>query len=115
MLYLISYILYLISYILYLISYILYILYLISYILYLVSYILDLISYIVCIYYILYVIYYNYILYLTRLRLVCVAWCCGGGHVKWCHEVAKPVRALFFFFLFPFQFFGLFMPLPWRS
>ena len=22
----------------------------------------------------------------------CVAWCCGGGHVKWCHEVAKPVR-----------------------
>ena len=23
----------------------------------------------------------------------CVAWCCGGGHVKWCHEVAKAVRA----------------------
>ena len=23
----------------------------------------------------------------------CVAWCCGGGHVKWCHEVAKPVWA----------------------
>ena len=22
----------------------------------------------------------------------CVAWCCGGGHVKWCHEVAKPLR-----------------------
>ena len=22
----------------------------------------------------------------------CVAWCCGGGHVKWCHEVAKPRR-----------------------
>ena len=24
---------------------------------------------------------------------VCVAWCWGGGHVKWCHEVAKPVLA----------------------
>ena len=23
----------------------------------------------------------------------CVAGCCGGGHVKWCHEVAKPVLA----------------------
>ena len=22
-------------------------------------------------------------------RGFCVAWCCGGGHVKWCHEVAK--------------------------
>ena len=25
-------------------------------------------------------------------RVFCVAGCCGGGHVKWCHEVAKPVR-----------------------
>ena len=25
-------------------------------------------------------------------RGFCVAWCWGGGHVKWCHEVAKPVR-----------------------
>ena len=23
-------------------------------------------------------------------RGFCVAWCWGGGHVKWCHEVAKP-------------------------
>ena len=22
----------------------------------------------------------------------CVVWCCGGDHVKWCHEVAKPVK-----------------------
>ena len=26
-------------------------------------------------------------------RGFCVAWCWGGGHVKWCHEVAKPVLA----------------------
>ena len=26
-------------------------------------------------------------------RGFCVAGCCGGGHVKWCHEVAKPVLA----------------------
>ena len=24
-------------------------------------------------------------------RGFCVAWCWGGGHVKWCHEVAKLV------------------------
>ena len=26
-------------------------------------------------------------------RGFCVAGCCGGGHIKWCHEVAKPVLA----------------------
>ena len=26
-------------------------------------------------------------------RGFCVAGCCGGGHVTWCHEVAKPVLA----------------------
>ena len=36
-----------------------------------------------------------------------VAWCWGGGHVKWCHEVAKPVRIGRFPFPFPPSFFYL--------
>ena len=40
-------------------------------------------------------------------RGFCVAWCWGGGHVKWCHEVAKPVRIGRFPFPFPPSFFYL--------
>ena len=38
-----------------------------------------------------------YRLWQTR-SWVCVSWCCGGGHVKWCHEVAKLVRDRHFSF-----------------
>ena len=41
----------------------------------------------------------------TRLW-VCVAWCCGGGHVKWCHEVAKTCTDHIVAYLcFPYSFF----------
>ena len=50
---------------------------------------------------------------LTLARGFCVAGRWGGGHVKWCHEVAKPVRVRRFFrFLFKFysiQFVFLFL------
>ena len=43
----------------------------------------------------------------TLARGFCVAWCCGGGHVKWCHEVAKSSvgHILAYLFFFPFLFF----------
>ena len=51
--------------------------------------------------------------YIDRCKLACgfcVAWCCGGGHVKWCHEVAKACtdRIVAYLFLFPFLFLSSF-------
>ena len=50
-------------------------------------------------------------------RGFCVAWCWGGGHVKWCHEVAKPVRVGRSPFFFPpsFPFVCLFSPFLFLS
>ena len=42
-------------------------------------------------------------------QVVCVAGCCGGGHVKWCHEVAKASADGIHAYLFHFSVFFFFV------